>query len=55
MTEEQRKELDALAHSFQYKKIVRYVERLELGARLDEIQKCWDTWKTPPPSLGWGW
>ena len=36
MTEEQRTELNALAHRFQYKKVVAYAERLELEVRLDE-------------------
>ena len=39
MTEEQRKELDALAHRFQYKKVVAYAERLELEARIDQHAK----------------
>ena len=59
MTEEQYYEIAALLKGISHattvgivegmkarKKAADFIKRLELEARLDEIQKCWDTWET---------
>ncbi|KKN32593.1 hypothetical protein LCGC14_0812160 [marine sediment metagenome] len=54
MTEKQRDQLMGLVSKChpgygthqEERKLLRFVERLELEARLDEIQKCRDIWET---------